>query len=470
MAGTSITQVQSLFAGNAANVVKGQDVQNTESFSKVFDKTQTPMEKQMSETSTKKTETTESIQNHAQIQKKHSSENLKGQTEEATDETEIEDVEKAMEAAAGMMVETIAETFDMTVEEVETVMEQLGLTAMDLLNGENLTQVVIALNPEADAFTIMTNEELFTDLKGLMSAAEELTGQLAEQFGMSKEELTAVADALKEQVASQTQEAAEPTNETKEIPVEIAVDMAEETSDTVRYDEVLDMTNKSDTANPAKDAQNTEQTVIPRTENRKENSKESTNDFHQNAGSDYRQQVLNQLADAVENTAQTTTSYGVNGQDIIRQITDYIKIHVNTDTTEMELQLHPASLGNIKVQIASAGGVLTATFTTENEAVKAALEGQLIQLKENFEQQGLKVENVEVNVSAQGFERSLDQQEQGQQNAFDDKTNTGRSRNRRIRLNGLEEPEDVLTEEMSEGDRIVADMMLQNGNSVDYIV
>lgn len=470
MAGTSITQVQSLFAGNAASVVKGQDVQNAESFSKVFDKTQTPMEKQMSETNTKKTETTESIQNHAQIQKKHSSENLKGQTEETTDETEIEDVEKAMEAAAGMMVETIAETFDMTVEEVENVMEQLGLTAMDLLNGENLTQVVIALNPEADAFTIMTNEELFTDLKGLMSAAEELTGQLAEQFGMSQEELTAVADALKEQAASQTQEAAEPTSETKEIPVEIAVDMAEETSDTVRHDEVLNMTNKSDTANPAKDAQNTEQTVIPKTENRKENSKESTNDFHQNAASDYRQQVMNQLADAVENTAQTTTSYGVNGQDIIRQITDYIKIHVSTDTTEMELQLHPASLGNIKVQIASAGGVLTATFTTENEAVKAALEGQLIQLKENFEQQGLKVENVEVNVSAQGFERSLDQQEQGQQNAFDDKTNTGRSRNRRIRLNGLEEPEDVLTEEMSEGDRIVADMMLQNGNSVDYTV
>lgn len=470
MAGTSITQVQSLFAGNAANVVKGQDVQNAESFSKVFDKTQTPMEKQMSETNTKKAETTESIQNHAQIQKKHSSENLKGQTEETTDETEIEDVEKAMEAAAGMMVETIAETFDMTVEEVENVMEQLGLTAMDLLNGENLTQVVIALNPEADAFTIMTNEELFTDLKGLMSAAEELTGQLAEQFGMSQEELTAVADALKEQAASQTQETAEPTSETKEIPVEIAVDMAEETSDTVRHDEVLNMTNKSDTANLAKDAQNTEQTVIPKTENRKENSKESTNDFHQNAASDYRQQVMNQLADAVENTAQTTTSYGVNGQDIIRQITDYIKIHVSTDTTEMELQLHPASLGNIKVQIASAGGVLTATFTTENEAVKAALEGQLIQLKENFEQQGLKVENVEVNVSAQGFERSLDQQEQGQQNAFDDKTNTGRSRNRRIRLNGLEEPEDVLTEEMSEGDRIVADMMLQNGNSVDYTV
>ena len=103
----------------------------------------------------------------------------------------------------------------------------------------------------------------------------------------------------------------------------------------------------------------------------------------------------------------------------MNQITEQIRVHVKQDTTEMELQLHPASLGSVKVQLTSAGGVLTAVFTTENEAVKAALESQLIQLKENFSQQGLKVESVEVNVSTQGFERSLDEQEQ-QQRRFEE--------------------------------------------------
>ena len=48
----------------------------------------------------------------------------------------------------------------------------------------------------------------------------------------------------------------------------------------------------------------------------------------------------------------------------------------------------------------------------------------MVQLKENFTEQGLKVESVEVNVSAQGFERSLDQHEQ-EQKRFED----GRSKN-----------------------------------------
>ena len=95
------------------------------------------------------------------------------------------------------------------------------------------------------------------------------------------------------------------------------------------------------------------------------------------------------------------------------------------------------------------------------------MEAQLVQLKENFTEQGLKVESVEVNVSAQGFERSLDQQEQ-EQNRFEDSRN--KKGNRRIRLNGLDDSEEFLSEEMSADDRIVADMMIRNGNTVDYTV
>ena len=195
---------------------------------------------------------------------------------------------------------------------------------------------------------------------------------------------------------------------------------------------------------------------------------ESKNDFGQSAGQSFNQQFVNLLADAVEQASGTNSTYGVNGQEILRQITDYIKLHVNAESTEMELQLHPASLGNIKVQLVSTGGVLSAIFTTENESVKAALEAQLIQLKESFTQQGLKVESVEVNVSAQGFERSLDQQEQQGQNQFQNAN--GRNRSRRIRLNGIDEAEDILPEDIAEDDRIVADMMIRNGNSVDITV
>ena len=259
-----------------------------------------------------------------------------------------------------------------------------------------------------------------------------------------------------------------------DMPVEtvsVEMDIVEAVAEDMDTDDVKVEAKVNQTVDTIGNTEGYDGTVIPKTESGAASRRE-TSDFgnkeHQNAGTSFNQQFVNQLTEAIDNATGTSSTYGVNGQEILRQITDYIRVHVNVETTEMELQLHPASLGNIKVQLASTEGALTAIFTTENEAVKAALESQLVQLKENFAQQGLKVESVEVNVSAQGFERSLDQQEQQGQNQFQNAN--GRNRSRRIRLNGMGETEDILGEEMTVDDRIVADMMIRNGNTVDYTV
>lgn len=69
-------------------------------------------------------------------------------------------------------------------------------------------------------------------------------------------------------------------------------------------------------------------------------------------------------------------------ENIMRQIMDYMKIQVKADTSNLEMQLHPASLGTVQVQIASKGGAVTANFIAQNETVKAALESQMVQLIE----------------------------------------------------------------------------------------
>ena len=462
--------------GNIGNTAKGLEVQNAESFSKVFDKTQTPASNKTDST-VKKVEDVESIQNHVNIQKNKTSENLKEQTEEVKEVVDLEEMEEAAEETANVMIEKVAETFNVSVEEVEAVLEELGLTALDLLNSENLTKVVLALNPETDALSLMTNESLFADLKALMNTAQELKGQLAEQFSMSEEELTNFLQQMKEQMVAQN---AEESMTQEEVPTlsEAVADMPVETVPVemdVVEDADVDYVNIETKANQTVETMDSTEgydgTVIPKTESGATSRREASdfgNNENQNTGTSFNQQFVNQLTEAIDNATGSSSSYGVNGQEILRQITDYIRVHVNVETTEMELQLHPASLGNIKVQLASTEGVLTAIFTTENEAVKAALEAQLVQLKDNFAQQGLKVESVEVNVSAQGFERSLDQQEQQGQNQFQNAN--GRNRSRRIRLNGIDGAEEVLPEDMTEDDRIVADMMIRNGNSVDITV
>lgn len=459
------------------NASKPQSGQKTDNFSDIFDKTQGSGQEYQTKTESKvKKEDSDSIQNHANIQKNKASENVKEKTEEVESPKSMEEMEKDAQEAADTVVKEIADTFDVTVEEVERVLESLGLTAMDLLNVENLTDVVLALNPDCDAMTLMTNEELYADLKGLMGIVSELNQQLSQKFGMSEEDLSRMLESMKDVLQTEnlveTQEAELESVSFEENVVEIIPDVVEE------QPEVIKITKEENKETKSTQVQQTEsgnsqaketQTIEPQKE--AQLSGDAKEDSAGNKSENYNntpvQNFLNQLAEAVDDVNQTTYSYGVRGQDIVNQITEQIRIHVTQESTEMELQLHPASLGNVKVQIASTGGVLTAVFTTENEAVKAALEAQLVQLKENFTEQGLKVESVEVNVSAQGFERSLDQQEQ-EQNRFTNGQN--KKSGRRIRLNGVEEAGDVLPEEMSGDDRIVADMMLRNGNSVDFMV
>ena len=471
MTSTTISDVKSkaMFLGNTNNVGKKRDVQSKDCFSDVFDKTQNPAESSKELTSSK-TEDAEKLQNCSNIRENKTSRQLKEQTEEVKTVKTEEDAETEVLEAADKMVEEIAKTFDVTVEDVELVLETLGLTAVDLLTPENLTDVVLALNPECDALSLMTNEELFTDLKSLMNVAQELRTQIVQDYNLTEDKMNTILNAVMEKAENET------TLENTKLP-ETALEITTETItvETEVPEVVTDMTREvSYERNDVKAVEiqdaSKENVVIPQTEsehNVRNNSTGTEEESNHAQPQQFAQTFVNQLAEAVENASGLTTSYGVSGQEIIRQITEQIRVHVKEDTTEMELQLHPASLGNVKVQLTSAGGVLTAVFTTENEAVKAALESQLVQLKENFTEQGLKVESVEVNVSAQGFERSLDQQEQ-EQNRFE---NTGNKKgNRRIRLNSMEDSEEFLSEEMSADDRILADMMIRNGNTVDYTV
>ena len=147
----------------------------------------------------------------------------------------------------------------------------------------------------------------------------------------------------------------------------------------------------------------------------------------------------------------------------MNQIVEYMKVNISEDTQKMEMQLHPASLGTVNVQIAAKDGVITAQFTTQNETVRAAIESQMIQLKEQFEEQGIKVDAVEVTVANHAYG---DQSFAGQENMEQDKGNAKKSA-RRINLELLGEEDDLT--ELEDSERIAVEMMQANGNTVDYM-
>ena len=88
----------------------------------------------------------------------------------------------------------------------------------------------------------------------------------------------------------------------------------------------------------------------------------------------------------------------------------------------------------------------------------------MVRLAEQFEEQGIKVEAVEVTVASHGFEGNLDQSA-GQPEGGNESAGNGR-RTRRIDLSDLDDELD--TSDMDDEERIAAEMMAANGNKVDY--
>jgi flagellar hook-length control protein FliK len=153
-------------------------------------------------------------------------------------------------------------------------------------------------------------------------------------------------------------------------------------------------------------------------------------------------------------------------REIMQQILDYIKVSVKPDMTSLQMQLNPEELGTLQIEVSNKNGMLTAQFTTQDEGVKAIIESQLIQLKENLNEQGLKVQAVEVTVASQQFDRNLDKN--GNQGSMqEENSNAPKKQIRRINLNELDMEEDL--ENADDAIRIAADMMARNGNTIDFM-
>lgn len=83
--------------------------------------------------------------------------------------------------------------------------------------------------------------------------------------------------------------------------------------------------------------------------------------------------------------------------NVMQQIVDQARLIRSDANTEMVIRLNPEHLGELTLRVAvTASGAINATFHTENAQVRGLLESSMIQLKQELQQQGLKVNNVDV--------------------------------------------------------------------------
>lgn len=377
-------------------------------------------------------------------------------SEKLSPEEEAEQAEKAVDAAAAMMLTQAAETLHITEGEVQELLGGLDMTEADLLNPEGLKALVLAAAGETDACSFMTNEELMADFKELQGALTEAMTQTAETTGLDAEAVAVLFEnagmqeaqaAIGEAVVSaepvlsaQTEAEPEPTEESSEVHTEQSLVKGSETKE----DGAQIMLERSLTGREA-----------GRGEEKPLAGETPQNPFLQN--------VQVHTAQETVQTAEGTAVFRPDTEFIMNQITDYMKAQVSEGMSELEMQLHPESLGSLHVRLIAKEGMVTAQFTAQNDVVKAALESQMIQLQETFEEQGVKVEAIEVMVANNKFDRNLSQNSGQQESASDRQPARAKVRRLNLRDEALEE------ENLDAEEQLAADMMRQNGGTVDYM-
>ena len=377
--------------------------------------------------------------------------------EKPESKTPEETVTKEAEAAAEKMVEEVAEELGITVEEVMEILNGLNMVPTDLLNVENLQAVVLKAAGEVDLSSFVTNEDLFTSLKNLTQALEEVIGEVSEATGVPEAEVKEVFANL---MNAETKETEVLQNETRPV-VETAEDT--EAAEVVETDKDVQTKDATDGTKEGADVMlerslETAQSGNGATEGNAQNATE--NPFAQNIQV---QTIQNNGAGAMQAVEAPVNYFGEDTMRIMEQITDYMKGQVTDGVSELEMQLHPESLGNLHIKLTAKDGVLTAQFTAQNDIVKNVLESQMVQLKENFKEQGVTVEAIEVTVESHRFDENFNQEHN---DSMREQNQNSAKHNRRINLNleSLDFEEEDLTQE----EKLAAEMLRENGGTVDY--
>ena len=121
----------------------------------------------------------------------------------------------------------------------------------------------------------------------------------------------------------------------------------------------------------------------------------------QAAGSEPVSMFQQSLNDSIRGIDQSSDVQQTNApQDdfnVPRQIIDQARLLRRGADTQMVIKLNPEHLGELTLKVSvSANGAVNASFHSDNAQVRAIIENTLVQLKQELNNQGLKVDNVDV--------------------------------------------------------------------------
>ncbi len=392
-------------------------------------------------------------------------------------QNQLEDTKDAFETG---VKEILKDELGVSDEQVEDAMSILGLQWMDLLKPASLSQLVTQLTGTEDACSLLMSEE-FTNI---MQNTDELVQSLSETLGISKDEWVALQNQLAEltadfnetvdmadggvqEIAPQT-DATITSQDTTVMAATVQMTHTTEETQNVQPEEETEDAAPVIQVNASEDAQ-TENNVSenasgemgePAAQSQK-TKESSVNEHAQNMEFQVRAEQLAAAPEEVNKVASRTT---IDVQDIMNQITEFAKVNLSPENSSIEMQLNPENLGKVYLHIAATKeGNITAELAVSSETVKTALEAQIADLRTSLNQQGIKVDAVEVAIASHEFERNLEQNASGEEQQGSQREESGRTAGRRLFRGELDELSGLMNEE----EALAAQIMKDHGNTMD---
>ena len=343
-----------------------------------------------------------------------------------------EDISKAVSD----IKDKIKEAMDVSDEDIENAMGQLGIGIADLLNPQIVTDLVVTLSGNSDSLEFLTDASAVAALEDILNVVKEITQNLTETYNV---DITSVKDIVKDLDMTSDKNTVDYQDDNRKSDNNLTADTAESITDVIAEKTAV----KGDNA-ATDEKKNDSDTHL----------QDKSNGSIERIASDMTQSIQKAFGEVMSETS------GVNEVDIVRQVVEQIKVTATQQLSSIEDMLNPENLGKVHVAVTAKQGIVTAQLTAQNEQVKAALENQLTALKEQFNNQGIKVEAVEITVQSHGFESEQNLEGNNSNQAQQEKKS-----HRKIDLSSLEELDesDMTSEEIRAKDAIV------NGNSsVEY--
>lgn len=419
-------------------------------------------------------------------------------------EEKLEESSEVLEEAGQEVIDTLCEEYGVDEETIQNLLDDMGLSALDLLNPQNLVSFIVQLTGVASGEELLLDESFLSVMETVNHLAEDLMNELnvdrnglqalIAEMDMVSENTNSfeqIIDSAMNTISQETTEEANaateklPTTETETTVVTETTVETDSTAESVQGEmneaqasEVQDseVTDEVVEEQPEEKSKTDVEVQVEKQDTPTEN-KNQRHDFNDTMGGQQRGENFNtneamvqtqttsnvsQIFDGL--TTQSFSSYlSADSVQIMEQIVQQMRVTISNEVTTMEMQMNPENLGKVYVNISSEEGVVNAQFHATNEVVKEALEAQISTLRESLNQAGVKVDAIEVTIASHEFERNLEQNHQNpEEQMHAQEENTKKRRN--LNLDSLDE----LTGMMTEEEALVAQIMRDNGNSVDF--